>query len=495
MNHFLPMSRTDAEALGFFRLPQRNTLFAHPRMPGFLFRLVNDLDEAVACGAMTAVGPEYAVSYFGLDLVSTIRAGKVGEFGKPKVFEARPAAGLLPSYEERTEGASSTRRYGSVAHVEQELEWTSFGTGGKYIGVISKADRGLIVDLGMRTGSSALAPTTSATLLMASNVLTRFGSAGDVKWKYGHATSSLPMRLPVVSGYIQRAVPVPKRAFLAHAKPGFIAEIEANDSIKRAYATAMDELIASASGETHDEFRIYPVVDDNNSVIRWSVRRRDMMALTCENGGLDSPFTAIYQDTDTPANGETSAIQPSEAMRNRVGVLNLLTSEKSRGGVPCPFWIVYHGWDNTGTRALGDGLEIGWRQDGLHILKDNAAFALDEINFAKVTMAPNSELSAGTVFGPISPRVRPGPSPSGALDASTRVEDEVRLRSADFRVQLPNASGTATEQERAAGSSEAALDVRDSEMEWYKPFLSEFANYIMSTVRELDKRARAKLKG
>lgn len=496
MNDFKPMSRAEAVALGFFRLPQRNTLFGHPRMPGFLFRLVTTFDEAIACGAMTAVGPAFAVSYFGLDLVSAIRAGKVGEFGKPKVFETRVVERLLPSYESRAYYTSNvTRRYGSIAYVEQELEWTKFGEGGKYIGIVSKADRGLVVDQGLRSGESALAPSVSAEQRLADNIIVSSDYAGNESWKCGHSPDPLGLRLPIVSGYVQCAIPVPKRAFLERAKPGFIAEIDANDAIKRAYGSALDDLIAAATGNTHDEFRIYPVVDDDNSVVRWSVRRRDIMLRTQQNGGLDAPFDGMRLDTDVQIGGDRSLITPTESEVSRTGILTLLTSEKSRNGIPCPFWIVLSPWDGDGRRVLGEGLEIAIGDGGLPALRDSKAFVLDEIGFVKVTMAPNSDLPASSVFGPISPRVRPSASPSGALDASTRVEDEVSLRTADLKIALPNAGGTATDREQAAGATESALDMRGAELEWITPFLSEFAGYILGTVKDLDKRARSKLKG
>lgn len=495
MDDFTPMSHAEAAALGFFRIPQRKNLFGHPRLPGFLFRIIASVDEAIACGGLTVVCPSHTVSYFGLDLLAASRAGKIGEFGKPKSFETRAAAGLLPSYEERSEGSSQTRRYGSVVYVELETEWTNLGPSGKYIGIITKADRGLVVDLGMRSGDNALHPSAQAAVSIANNILTEYGSAGDVKWKFGNSLSSLPLSLPMVSGYIQRAIPVPKRAFLTRAKPGFIGEIEANDSIKRAYGAALDELIASASGNTHDEFRLYPVTDAANRVVKWSVRRRDVMLATQQNGILNQPFTEIYKDTDIPVNGNTTAIMPSDTTRSRTGVLTLLTSEKSRGGIPCPFWVAHSVWSVSGTVVYEEGFELSTNDNGFYVFKDDEAFSLDEVPFAKVMMAPNSELSAGTVLGPVSPRVRPSAAPTGALDASTRVEDEVRFRSANMRVNLPSTEGTATAQELAAASAEAELDTRAAEVEWMTPFLSEFAAYVVTTVKDLDQRARAKLKG
>lgn len=515
---FTPYTKEQALAAGFALLPgtQNESLFLHTRYPGFLFKLVTTLDQCIACGAAMVRTANEQVSYFGLDLVYVVKDGKFGRYGRPgSIRKSRNALSTIALYYGK---GNTTDEASTGARFDQETtQWTDDPVDGKYIGIISRADRGLIVD---REWKAGLADVQLVVDVLQDKVYSGNPGQGWVGWSPDlKATVSLAS----LSGFISNHIPLVKKRFLQQARAGFLGSIEADSKIVSAYVKAYDEHLASLGDDevVTDSMTVFPYSAGQGQPIVFSSERRyqepwnhgmyysngdeeiadDAQAQASGNGQSPWNMMRVNEVKEiTDSNGATTypeTIAYRTADFRGMTVVVSLPHEQTIAGVPYPFWVMI----GVGSGATADGsIPSKWigTSGSRRIAAVGRTFPLDAVPFKGVKMIADAELPSASLYAAFGPRVRPDSLEDAVdvLDLAERVNIEVASVTGIPALPAAVAPGANdTEREIAAGSLDAKLAEREAATLAACKHLTPMTAFITESVAAITSRARRNLKG
>lgn len=515
-----PFNAITAVQAGFVKLADANLLYVHVRYPGFLFRLIESEAEAENCGAIYIENTDYSCMHFGFDLIAAARVDRLGEWGKPTSVSHAPVPhGLKPSFDVYESGRKWRHSVVSSVISEKSADWTANSLDYQFMGVISKADRGFILDFGKRPkadgrvplGYSAQIPLTypqgvkpfsaddggsNQTNSMYDGGPTPLGLATTIVFAQNRGITFRPA---MVSGFITNNVAVKAKQFILTAKPGFLAGMDADSKVVSAYSQALD---AIASGYPEgaliaDEFTVYPTLAPGADIVLFTTERREYGFGSGNNGGRGDPLRMRkYSAVDWPTVGgiPPSSVTPSDAQLNSVGYIISLKHEISDEGMARPFFIMMDLPTADGFPRVNpvDAVGTDW-------LAAQAGYPLDQVPYDKVELYQLDPIPAGSCYSTFGPRVGPLPQAEGSaprvLKLNTKVERELGLiLDSEYRPK-PVEGSNPTEQAASVAAVEVALDVKYESYKDLVPNLTGFTRFIVNLVNEMDKTARTILKG
>lgn len=498
------MSGQELLNAGFTKLANYNSLYVHPHWPGFLFKSVDTIAQALQCGGIYLKTGVATTMYFGLDFAFAEKAGKLGEWARPSKISGVVAEGLSPTFQEYNTGASERLYYTSTVYVDRECAWTENEVSGVFVAIISRADRGFILDLRGSPVYPEVRVTADREPPLATEVQWSDPSAADYgmgKWsKQGSSHTAFGFTVRGVSGYIDNNVAVNARAFIASSKAGFLASMDGADAkVKTAYAAAFDAEAAShaADAQVADPISVFPVEGAAAGVIKFTTGRRTYARCDGLNATGAHVELGVVKRVAVPAptGGDpwppTRAFLPAQIAS--VGAYVMFASERSRSGMPCPFWIATVQGAYASSFGVGPNPLVS--PDG-PLLAAGPVFQLDAVPYeeAKVNQAEHLPISA--CLAALGPRVRPDLTDTSAagfqprvLDLSTRVTDELTFQTLNGLTTPSGASADAIQ--ASADSTKSSLDATDAVVQLIEPQLTPFSRFIVSTLRRIEKRARS----
>lgn len=508
-------TKAEAIAAGFVALGGTESLLIHARYPGFLFKVIETVNQAISCGGLLYRGADEQILYAGLDLLYVAKTDRVGCYARPASVEKSPNLLCEPIAGDYTSGAN-LRSYTIPARFDvKEMGWTT-ASDGKFIGVITRADRGLIVDRGFKVGI----PIRSVTAKLATST-PRYSSSGpaDGSWTdyniSGDTSHAIEFQLATVSGYWSNHIPLLKKKYLELAKTKYMESIDADSKIVKAYERAYTEHVASLSvtDAIIDQFTVYPHVGASDTKVRFTAHRRDPTPYQIGAQGLGDNIVASYVTQQklwmfgslrpvqqiTASNGSLQwpASEPLDLVAARAATVVFSgPHDQSIGGFCCPHWLInaMGTVDNVSEQTL----QALTPRDGTsaRLPAQEPVFTLDAVPCEKVEMLPGQILPASAVFSVFGPRVMPDSkqNAAGSLDVSGRIEAEIA--SVLGNASLPGAPTGVndTEREASAAAADSRLAARETAILAGVKHLTPFAAFIAETVAAIDGRARRALK-
>lgn len=511
-----PFSRAEALAFGFVPRTGTVNLMAHVRYPGFLFRLVTDMQQALACGGVLTTKGSRRQFYFGLDLGRAAADGCIGQQALPTRMSR--VAWMSPDrtqVDQQLSGGPSTpgqitvTTRVSILHIPDEDRWSAWNTSAsKYIGVVSKADGGYIID---HVGPIAAEETFNVFQVSIPPLVQNFAGWADFATKGTLVNGELQyidlgsggavtLTTAVTSGYITNTVQVPRRAWLSAAEQGYLNQIE-NSDVKGAYASAYAELKASPEndGFVADEFSFYPTIfggqmlfnswEAVSSVFSYGEHKRPASlsppglffaysAQVFSESRVVSPYG--YQPSyDTL----THAMDGNRSCRSRSGrpYARLVAGTFSGGSVT--------GGDDFSAMDLnpsGATLTNPVLPDGLD------RFPLSAIPFVDVKVYQGMKLKASSVFSPLSPMAMPSVAPTDTLDLSLRMNFELGEagKSLPVGLALPPQGADPVSLQIASGFAKSALESMSGMQRDKFKYLSPFTLFVTKFIVDLDDKVR-----
>lgn len=503
-----PYTAATAVTAGFSKLTGTDSLFLHPRFPGFLFKLVTSTDQAITCGGILIRGTTEQVLYFGLDLVRVVKENRLGQYGAPGSFERVPTPGIgLGIVSEHIANAKWKEEACGSRLVQATEVWSGTDAAeGSYIGVISRADRGLLVDRSWKSGiakRSISVPSTSPGAVQydpAIHMTTENGygvptPAGSSTWLYSNVTNenvNCTFELAGITGYITNNIVVNKRGFLTAARNKFISEMDADSKIVAAYAAAYDELIAEidVNATTVDPFTVYPCGGVDGATVTFTASKREMKSLY--SGGSvydDRCFFKYRKATLKPADNGVEAAAKA-LLRKELFMTVVYNHETcSQDAIPYPFW--YPTLRNQGYMVAAEGMTNG----EYAIPWPGEAHRLDAVPYKDVAFFESAKIPAAACYGPLGPRVRPDSNSSAELTLNLigRINAEIGRKLGTVKsVQAPSFVGD-TEQAVAAEAASNQLDAKFDDVKGVIKFMTGIAGFVTTFVNDLDIKAKAKL--
>lgn len=432
----MPMTAaTSAEMLtmGFVKILGRVTLYRHARYPGFLFKQVPTIEEAIACGGTFVSSEKRNVLTFGYDLAQAVAAGQHGNFGKLSRCRqtVRPEEPSIAYGTNMAYGPSQVaiRSEFSVRTICDLPIWiNAHGVNPLVVGIISKASRGLIVD-----ARGKAIPVGEELASCAPAKVSSYAYNGDADYDTLTAARNSAILPPgvsltecLLSGYISMAIPVKKKEWLLGAKAPLIAKLTAqgvDKSIIDRYGPAMDAVAATipADAMIADELVFHACVSADNSV-HFTPKRP---ACTLKAA---LPFTSIHlgypgnmyrrakrmQVAGDPPRYVFGDAPTIATMRATLTDTITIPGNRNIDGIPVPQM-------KPAATQLAAALPIASGE----LTPDS--FALSSVPYAKVKLAEGFEVDVSSVFGAFGPLAGPTrlATPAGVLDLSDRLEQDV----------------------------------------------------------------------
>lgn len=492
----LPYTAASAIPAGFSPLPGRKNLFLNSRYPGFLFRLVANVDQAIACGGILIRGNDVQVMHFGLDLISIAKNNALGSWSRPTAFRKEINDKTVPVVYQWQ--SSQKTEYAVCDFIASAFERTVPIGEGSFIGVISRADRGLIVDSGFKAGIATVDHLVPVSSRYPTNLPTG-------RWVDPHNDGSLKvsMKLATVSGYISQAIEFDAKKFLAAAKSGFLDAIDAPDSVKSAYDGAYAKMTAVTEGEkAFDHFDVYPYVSASSQSVTFGAARRRLAAYTIDqtfSSARDENDTALfvnscaarYHNVTRVTRLEAGAVDPLSDLMKRKDAL----AQRSAWVVPHEQHIHGHHFPlyvPVGFNTPSNSVKTGALEGATYrAVTPGRAFSLDSVPVARVELLPGQKLPVSSLFAKLGPRVGPALDVQGGDEVSIADRIELDIAEATGALRAPtvptadaNGDGVSTNTELEIECAKALNSLRSAEavlrrQTVYLPPMSKFVFDVM----------------
>lgn len=499
----IPYTATSATPAGFSLVPGRNNLFVHSRYPGFLFRLVASIDQAIACGGILVRGNDVQVMHFGLDLISVAKNDTIGSWSRPSAFRKEVNDKTSPIiYQWET---FRKIEYAACDFIASAFERTAAIVDGSYIGVISRADRGLIVDFGFKAGIAAVDHVVP--------VSSRYPTTNPSGRWVDSANGSLKisMRLATVSGYISQSIEFDAKKFLAAAQSGFLDAIDAPDSVKSSYRGAYDKMMAAVEGEkTYDCFDVYPYVSASSQSVTFGVTRRRLAAYT-----FDQTMGYVRDENDSALLINARAGRHHNVMRTTqldAGATDPLSEIAKRRDALAQrsAWVMPHEQHihghhfplyvpvgfNTPANSVKTGALEGTT---FRAVAPGRVFPLDSVPVVRVELLPGQKLPASSLFAKVGPRV--GPALDVKQDDEESIADRIErdiagavgtLRAPTVPTADANGDGIPTNTELEIEGTKALNSLRSAEevLRRQTVYLPPMSKFVFDVICGIDAGAR-----
>lgn len=487
---------------GFTLVLDRTTLYTHKRYPGFMFKIVTDIDQAMACGGVMHFSSKRRVMTLGYDMFQANAAGQLGNYGRFSALKRtvrKDAATITYATNfNYAPGVGAFRREYSTRLEAITPVWnaTTHATDVYYVGVITKASRGIIVD---RRSLSATGADLNTSLTMVKLAgYTYVGDAGyqilDSPLISDIVVAGMTLTEPEVMGYIAMGITVKKRTWLEAAKPKFIEGLVAegvDDEIIARHEAAFDAEIAEigAAAVVPDELVFHVANSASNTVHFTHVRPvSGVRILAGQNAGTGSATGATLQAFTAPnVVGEpgyvgTNADATAQAAL-RAGVISQLVNiggNRNVGGVPVPQVL-------TRDTPLDNFLIIPTGA------ANASAFRLTSVPYESVSLAVGQDFPASQIFGAFGPKVGPRllTPPAGVLDLKNRIEVDLGVSSTLAGGVSAFPGGTAEEDAESVGDKiYKAIGEATNDLEEAKIGLLPFTYFVAKTSNDIVQRVK-----
>lgn len=466
MGTLTTMTGANALSAGFTAVSGTGTLYTHPRWPGFLFKTVSTIEQAIACGAVYWRNANKEMAYFGLDAEFTFHAEKFGQYGIPTAMTAFPLFTLSPKVITKDANFSALHR-SSLLFTEKTFGWSSIAHDGQFMGLVSKADRGFVYNTlvhGTETPPELSIPFSAdpgfRAVWSGGTVNTHFEADGNANSKG---------RIFFTGGYIDCAVKIDKGAYFRAARAPFLADISSAEA-REAYSKAFSSFLTTpqASGVTTDTVRLFAYWDTNRLVFSQTEKLSDSVVA---NG---SARWSVPPADNSVIVGDAA----SEIVRARLRMRN----NRSVNGMPVA-QIRYSDLSGLSPiQAAEAALGLGYRQT-----PPGGSFNLDSLPFKKVKMATGQLIGSATLFARVSPKVKPASGATDVLDHNAILEAEMARFERAVALLVPPAEGASPEA-KAEQVAKAADDLKLAVKDYKRilPMLHPMNAMLQSAVAYMD---------
>jgi len=515
-----PMAQALRTSLGFVSVTfggnASTSLYTNPRYPGFLFKAVDTIAQALAAGGVLMHAPtsvhKRSLMYLGLTFERTYHAGKLGEFGRYASFTGTPVREIqqppskMPILETVQDGSKSID-WANLLITPHTTDWTDLGGEYHFIAVVSRADEGFLLDHHVRYVDPIAEPAVAMEVLINREdqylYSTGVAPTGNetkevICWR---DTVKLTQYVPSLSGYIAVNVPFDKKTWMnqnrAYYNQQLVTDGVDQDAID-IYMDAYDATMATMTGSSYDAFVLYPqaVMDTSQTVeiiasVNWTPKKKIREKRTSNPNYPSNSVGGAYR-----IGGPTTSLNMTLGAQE-MGNIYQLPWEISFDSKPMPFYrLVQSGGDAQIGEELSQSTEFWPNQNGVRAqshpmdVPSSNAFSLASVPYVDVRLFAKETIKASTLFGPISPLVRPAATPAGTLDLSTRMDREFEpaVRRENSNVSVDQTDGTTTG--ATVAKNRSITSRRRLEYMTLLTSVSPFAAFIGTLSTQLDVKAQ-----
>lgn len=465
-----PFNDLGLTGAGFVPIAQTVSLYTHQRYPGFLFKKVATLEQALACGGVFLQSTRKNLIYLGLDMERAYHAGKLGQHGVPSKYTRLPAEQIRAAnrYKNNAYPTEEITFHASFFKLYDEV-WTADTGDFSFVGIVTRVDEGFVLDY----RDANVNPTINVAYvrdpitvpygeLTGGNVV---GSAG--RYVYPSGSDSVSVRTKGCSGYISNNIPVDAVAFLKSARAGFIAAMDAEQEVRDAYDQAYGEYVDAFPSDSlvHDAISWYPVLVTVGGVVtvQWRHERPRYAPVQGELGTALRRYKTVPTTDPEQKTGETA---------DSYGMV-LVQHSRSYNGIPFPGFKV----------SILSGTVVPL------VSGVDDPYPLTAVPYADVKVYQGPTIKAAAVWPVIGPKVAPAADAVATLDRSGSLEESIK----DY-ISKENSSGSITGAADAAKLSESE-DGRARDYATMKEYVPSFTAFVQATISVVSARAKDILKG
>lgn len=480
MNNQLVLTKPDANKLlqaGFVLKTGRSTIYTHARYPGWLFKSVDDVESALSCGGIMIFGTSgVRTAYFGRTAENVASAGRLGSWARGSNSASAPFRGI------GVQESNSMRyecREGSFLLTSYDAFTPDFGSFAGFVGVISKATAGFIVDTGTvarypawditsRSGAPISFPSSSPTI--------------EADWFTTGVTSQW---VSLVSGFIAYEWNLNKRSWLAGARTELLSKMT-DAKIKSAYSDALAELITEipANGMVTDGIRF--TFGYSGGVV--SIAPGGRAGGWKDYRAIWSPFHAIQQFAPPdPVNGYPDPYTNTDM--NTTAPVTMFAATDCEVLTDGDGWSVVPGFHVTATTTA---VEYGAGADGTLAI-DGPFFSPGAVPYGSCILAMTQKIPLSGIVACLFPGSKPIAadwSTLPTLDLSSRVEKEIMSQSGNLAPFAVPAVDQANETVVSARLTTAVADIAGEQTRLLAvlPYLTPFTAFVVEASVKLDQK-------
>lgn len=474
---------------GYVLRPGTQSLFTHSRYPGWLFKMVPDIESALSCGGiMVDGGGGTRIAYLGSTAMNNASKGLLGSWTK-MTQELPVPMGLV----QRLDDSNVTQAWAEVGVViTTPSQVVGSFPDSFFLGVITKASCGFLVDRAISTEAIGLVPNFTRTTRKGSIPFT--GSYTGSPVLTGRLFDDrLVAANPFVTGFIRYNWNIGKKDWLARARGPLAAAIP-EEPIRALYDTALTELVAETPADAmvtdgvHFTFglvgtKIHVCASPRTGILDLQARTASFAALTgtVRSAPAQGPFPNIVQTVT-----RVRAYFPSDCF----------IADGALAGSICPAVTVadVNGYDGPG--ATGPSVWVLAGKNGTGAVNSQRPFFSPlACPYKAVRLIQTAEVPMSGIFAALFPASGPASltfEGMTVLDLTDRVDEELNSPTPGRPL---TAGPTSTPSEISTAANFALQEVMGNELALRETLrlMSPFTNFVAGSVMTLDAKVRLKV--